>query len=176
MTNTGDFRRYSYSSDASYALDAFNLRRSSAAPDYSPDREYLPKRELKVHENKKRKSRSQLLKEQKSAAVKTGIILVVALGAIAMFFGMLNTNARKNELNHEISKLNNQLSIAESENTRINSELNALVSMDMIDKYAVEKLGMSKMQPGQINYINVSQFKENYKSPAQKLLEQKDGR
>lgn len=36
MTNTGDFRRYSYGSDAAYAVQAFNYQRSSAAPAYIP--------------------------------------------------------------------------------------------------------------------------------------------
>ena len=52
MTNTGDFRRYSYSTDASYALKAFDVERSSAAPAYPPRKE----KELKVRENKGRKS------------------------------------------------------------------------------------------------------------------------
>lgn len=33
MVNTNDFRRYSYTYDAAYAVDAFNQTRSSAAPD-----------------------------------------------------------------------------------------------------------------------------------------------
>ena len=36
MTNTGDFRRYSYSTEAAYAVQAFNYQRTSAAPSYVP--------------------------------------------------------------------------------------------------------------------------------------------
>lgn len=157
MTNTGDFRRYSYSADASYALNAFNQSRSSAAPAYLPD----DNKELKVRKNGKRKSRSQLLKEQRAALLKAGVIFIVSAAVIAMLFGMLYTNAKKNELNHEISSLTTQLSVAQSENTRINSELNALVSMNMIDRYAVEELGMTKMQSSQIRYIDATQYKED---------------
>ncbi len=89
-----------------------------------------------------------------------------------MFFGVLHTYAVRNELTHEISNLQTELSVAESENTRINSELNSLVSMSMIDKYAVDKLGMSKVQSNQIRYIDVSQFKEDRKAAALMLLEQ----
>lgn len=163
MTNTGDFRRYSYGTDASYALKAFDVSRSSTAPAYKPKRE----RDLKVHENVKRKSKTELLKEQRESAVKAAIIFSVAVLTIAMLFGMLYTNAKKNELRHEINNLNTELSIAQSENTRINSELNALVSMNMIEKYAVEELGMVKVQSGQIHYIDVSQFKEEQLSATQ---------
>lgn len=170
MTNNGDFRRYSYNSDASYAVQAFNLSRSSAAPAYAPQRQ----RELKVRENAKRKSRTQLLKEQRAAFAKAVVIFMVALLVIAMFFAMLHTNATKNELNHEISNLETQLAIAQSENTRINSELNALVSMSMIDQYAVDKLGMTKVHSNQIRYIDVSQYKEERKMAAVLQLEQAD--
>lgn len=162
MTNRGDFRRYSYSSDAAYAIDAFNVSRSSAAPAYEPD----AKKDLKVRENKKRKSKAQLIKEQRAAFVKALGIFTVAVLAIAMLFGMLHTNAKKNELNHEIANLQTELSVAESENTRINSELNALVSMNMIDEYAVDKLGMSKVRTNQIRYIDVSQYREERKAAA----------
>lgn len=160
MTNTGDFRRYSYSGDTSYLINSFDVSRSSAAPAYTPE----PKRNLKVRENEKRKSRKQLLQEQKIGFGRIAVIITVSVLVLAMFFGVLSTYAKKNELNHEISNLESQLAVAQSENTRINSELNSLVSMSMIDKYAVEELGMSKMQTQQIRYIDVSQFKEEYKT------------
>ena len=50
MTNSSDFRRYAYSADASYALEAFNAHRTAAAPAYQPPRRQR-KRELRVHEN-----------------------------------------------------------------------------------------------------------------------------
>lgn len=170
MTNTGDFRRYSYSTDASYALKAFDVERSSAAPAYPPRKE----KELKVRENKGRKSRAQLLKEQKAAAVKAVAIMCVALAVIGMLFGVLHTYAKKNELTHEIANLETELDVAQSESTRINSELNALVSMSMIDRYAVDKLGMSKVRSNQIRYIDVSKFKEERQAAALMLLEQNE--
>ena len=36
MTNTGDFRRYSYGSDAAYALQSLNYELTPSAPSYSP--------------------------------------------------------------------------------------------------------------------------------------------
>ena len=168
VTNTGDFRRYSYSSDTSYAIEAFNLSRSSAAPAYTPE----TKKDLKVRENNKRKSKNQLLQEQRLSFSKTVSIAIVSVLILAMLLGVLYTYAKKNELNHEISNLETQLAVAQSENTRINSELNSLVSMSMIDKYAVEKLGMTKMQSNQISYIDVSQYKEKHKTAVEYVAEQ----
>ena len=129
MTNTGDFRRYSYSTDAAYAVQAFNYQRTSAAPSYVP----TPKKD----------------------------------------FAVLYTNAKTNELTHEISDLQKNLSVSQSENTRLNSELDSLVSMNMIDQYAVEKLGMTKMKSNQIKYIDVSQYKQKRMAAAQAILNQK---
>lgn len=169
MTNTGDFRRYSYSSDASYALKAFDVSRSSAAPAYTPN----TKKDLKVREGKgNRKSKKQLINEQKIGFGRILTIITVSLLSLSMLFGVLYTYAKKNELNHEISNLQNQLSVAQSENTRINSELNALVSMNMIEKYAVDELGMTKIRKGQAIYIDSTKFMEQYKNAPEFVQEQ----
>lgn len=168
MTNTGDFRRYSYSSDIAYAIQAFNVGRSSVAPAYNPQ----PDKELKVRENDKRKSKVRILQEQRTAFSRAVFLFISALLIIAMFCVVLNTYVKKNELTHEISQLQNQLAVAESENTRINSELNSLVSMSMIEQYAVDELGMSKVQSNQIRYIDVAQFKEERGAAALRLLEE----
>ena len=54
MTNTGDFRRYSYSTEAAYAVQAFNYQRTSAAPSYVP----TPKKDFKVRERSQRKCKA----------------------------------------------------------------------------------------------------------------------
>lgn len=90
-----------------------------------------------------------------------------------MLFAVLYTNAKTNELTHEISDLQKNLSVSQSENTRLNSELDSLVSMNMIDQYAVEKLGMTKMKSNQIKYIDVSQYKQKRMAAAQAILNQK---
>lgn len=172
MTNTGDFRRYSYSSDASYAVQAFDMRRSSAAPSYAPEPQR--RKNLKVRENPtaQKKSRAQLAAEQRIGfrwIVKIGTVCILCF---AMLFGMIYTYAQKNELTHEISQLETDLAVEKSENTRLNSELDSLVSMSMIDRYAVEQLGMTKMKSNQIRYIDVSEYKEERLAAAQLLLQQ----
>lgn len=93
-----------------------------------------------------------------------------------MLFAVLYTNAKTNELTFEISRLENNYSTAQSENTRLNSELDSLVSMSMIDQYAVEKLGMTKMKSNQIKYIDVSQYKQKRLAAAQAVLKQKQAK
>lgn len=176
MTNTGDFRRYSYSADASYAIRAFDVQRSSAAPAYAPTTAPSRRKPLRVRENNKasKKSIAQLRKEQRLAFSKIVKISTVAGLCLVMLFGVLFMNAQKNELTYEISSLKSDIAVAESENTRLSSELDSLVSMDVIDKYAVEQLGMTKMKSNQIIYIDVSQYKEKRAAAAQKVLKSKE--
>ncbi len=167
LTNTSDFRRYSYSGDAALAIEAFSRTRSSAAPKYTPER----KKELKVRENTKLKSKTQLKAEQKLNTSAVLAIVICSAVVLLMLFGAISSMAQKNELTHEIARYERQLSVAQSENTRITSELDALVSMSSIDKYAVEELGMTKMQPNQIRYINVTEFEEEYHAVGVDALE-----
>lgn len=157
MTNSSDFRRYAYSADASYALEAFNAHRTAAAPAYQPPRRQR-KRELRVHENTRLKSEQQLHAEGRMAAKQAAILVVSVLVTLGMLGGVLFTFAQKNKLNHEVASINRQISEAQSESTRLNSRLDALVSVEMIDQYAVEKLGMSKMQSGQMRYVDVDAY------------------
>ena len=93
--------------------------------------------------------------ENSMAAKQAAILVVSVLVTLGMLGGVLFTFAQKNKLNHEVASINRQISEAQSE---LNSQLDALVSVEMIDQYAVEKLGMSKMQSGQMRYVDVDAY------------------
>ncbi len=155
MVQSNDFRRYSYVSDASYALNAFNQTRSSAAPKLRPD----TGRGLKVAPNKKRKSADELQKEQHNAFVRMLSIIGVTALCIVMLSGVLFTYVQKNELNCSIRSIKNEIAIANSENVSLNAELESMVSVSQIDAYAVENLGMTRLQSNQIKYIDSTEFR-----------------
>ena len=98
------------------------------------------------------------LTRRRMAAKQAAILVVSVLVTLGMLGGVLFTFAQKNKLNHEVASINRQISEAQSESTRLNSQLDALVSVEMIDQYAVEKLGMSKMQSGQMRYVDVDAY------------------
>lgn len=162
MVNTNDFRRYSYDGDAAYALDAFNRTRSSAAPEIQPRRN----RRLTVSPNTQMKSRKELVREQKKAFAQVVEILTVTVLVLAMLFGVLFTYVQKNELTKSIANIQDDIAVAQSENVSLNAELEALVSVSQIDSYAVEKLGMTRLQSNQIRYIDTSQYKQNHAAAA----------
>lgn len=156
MTNTGDFRRYSYASDASYALEAFNARRSNQA---TAPAQPKPQERFTVHENTVVKSKSELKAEQKKAFKQMMQIIAVAVISLAMVGVVIGSFAIKNELTKELASVQTDISNAQSDCISLESQLNSLVSMSMIEQYAVEELGMTKVKSNQVIYIDVEQYK-----------------
>ena len=163
MVNTNDFRRYSYDSDAAYALEAFNKTRSSAAPEvHRPAR-----KRLSLYPKTTAKSRKQLIMEQRAARARAVEIVAVVGLVLAMLFGVLYTYVQKNELTKSIAGIQQEISIAKSENVSLNAELEALVSVSQIDSYALEKLGMTRLESNQIVYIDTSEYEAEQKAQQQ---------
>lgn len=162
MTNANDFRRYSYQNDTSYMLNGFNVSRSSTAPKRREEEYPETGRTLKVRENDSVKSSSQIKHEQVLCA-KRAVALILTAVIVIGFVGLtLYSFAVKNELTREISSAKVNIANAQSENISLQSELDTMVSISMIDDYAVNKLHMTKMESNQIQYMDVNQYKQDY--------------
>ena len=159
MTNTNDFRRYSYSSDPAYLINQFDFSRGSQAPKIKPQSQPDVNKGFKVHENKTFKTKSQLKAEQKRGVSSTLKIAAVAVTCFVMIALVIGSLAVKNELTKEIAAKQTQIANAQSENISLQSELDSLVSVSMIDDYAVNKLGMKKVKSNQIQYVDVDGYK-----------------
>ena len=158
MTNTNDFRKYSYATDTNSLISSFNYTRGSQAPKRVPSTQEQ-ERELKLREGGGVKSREQLHKEQRASRALTIKVAAVAVVCLLLIGAVLNSFAVKNQLTREIAKKEIAIANAESEYISLESKLNSLVSMSMIDKYAVEELGMTKVRSNQIQYMDVSEYK-----------------
>ena len=158
MTNTNDFRQYSYRYDTANLISSFNYTRGSHAPKVRPEYEE-PERKLRVKETKGIKSQPQLLHEQRVSRKKAIQISVAAVVFLAMIGLVLNSFVFKNQLTREIAKQEAAIANAQSEHISLESQLNIMYSVSMIDKYAVGKLGMSKVRQGQIQYMDVDSYK-----------------
>ena len=103
-----------------------------------------------------RKTKKQLnaeMKRSRAVAIRIGAIAAVIFIALGfhIFF-----QVQVNELDQELADLNQQISVIESDNTRRNMELGANVSLDKVDQYARNELGMVKISDYQVNYIKLS--------------------
>lgn len=164
MTNTNDFRRYSYQADPSYLIRGFDLSRGSQAPKLRPEVEAEPRARLRVRENTTVKSRAELDVEQKTSTKQMIRIASIALLCMALIAGVICSMAVKNEATRELAQQQLLLSNAESENVSLKSQLDAMVSISMIDDYAVNELGMSKIKGSQIQYMDVGEYKAKVKA------------
>ncbi len=156
MTTNHAYKDY-YSLDSKDLVNSFVAHRGSQAPKLQPQER--PERKLRVRESVGIKSREQLkLDKSKTFALAVRIAFVSVL-CFAMAFFVIHAMAVKNQLTREIAQTQVDIAVEDSNYVSLQSELNAMVSMSTIDKYAVEKLGMTKMRSNQIQYINVDAYK-----------------
>lgn len=176
MTNTNDFRRYAYQYDTSYLISGFDVTRSSAAPKRRPVEQPEVKeeeRDFKLHNNVNVKHTSVIKYEEVQARKKMAVTLLVAFTAFVLIASTLFSFAYKNQLTREIADVQTDISYAQSENISLQSRLDAMVSISMIDDYAVNKLGMTKMKSNQIQYMDVSEYKTKRTAQTQKQTPKK---
>lgn len=103
------------------------------------------KKSTSVHENKEQ------VVESKNGSVLT--IIFVSLMAAVLFGSVIYTLDSRNTVYNKVTSLNKQLSLAEAENVRLQSELESKMSAKNVEDYAENVLGMKKMDSSQIKYI-----------------------
>lgn len=103
-----------------------------------------------------KKSDAQLKKEARAANVKAiRVVFITCLLLLAVGL-LIMARAELTEQSDRLAKLEKQLTVAQSENTRLNMELDSRVSLDNVETYARDVLGMSKQERYQIEYIDLS--------------------
>lgn len=153
MTTSGDFRRYTQNS-AAYDLSFFEAQRPRPV-----DERQKRRRPIEVVEPKPL-NRAQLCAEQKACtAFNIKVICVVAI-CFALLTASVAMFAYTNQLTHEVSSIEDEINYAKAENTQLTSTLDSMVSLSEIDDYAVNQLGMTKVQANQVRYVDVAAFKQ----------------
>lgn len=140
------------------AYDFSRFERAQAAPQRSPTQpQKSPARPVKVPEPHKTSAQRQ--RESTDALRRTVKTIFVSGLLISLLGGMLYSEVRQDELSHAYHKLENQMAIAQSENTRLNMALGAKLSLDKVEAYAREKLGMVKNDAA-VECVNIPQDSE----------------
>ncbi len=139
-----------YSPEA-YDFEAFEMY-SSAAPKIKEKEKNAPKLKKVAPKTKEQLRAEELYGLKKSVALLC--FVVVLFGIISM---QISAGAKNYELMRRIQKAEAQLEIAYSENVRLNAELNGITGIAIIDSYATEVLGMTKVENYQIKCIDLSE-------------------
>ncbi len=98
----------------------------------------------------------------KAAPAKTvlGLSPIKAILCMALIIGVtvsfIYSRAMLVEVNEEVNAANEQLQILESEKTRLDMELESMVSLKNIEELA-ENMGLTKVEKYQVEYIDLSQ-------------------
>ncbi len=91
--------------------------------------------------------------ETKSGAV-LSIVLVSVLAVILLGLVIYSLD-RRSTMYSEVAALNNELTLAQAENVRLQSELEGKISAKNVEDYAENVLGMQKIDSSQIKYIEI---------------------
>lgn len=136
--------------------NAYDLRlfEGGAAPKRAPQPVQRPAPPTLVR--KKRPSQAQIRAQQMRTARQTVKVMLVSALILALFGMKLYGNVKLDELNREYTGLQEQLNLTQSENTRLNMDLKSRVSLDKVENYAANVLGMVKQESYQIEYVDLS--------------------
>lgn len=99
---------------------------------------------------------AQLRVQQKAAFRQTLKVLSLSALVMVLFAARIYGNVRLDEVNHDYAQLQDEWNIVSSENTRLQMELQSKVSLERVDEYATNVLGMVKQGSYQIEYVDLS--------------------
>jgi len=91
--------------------------------------------------------------EARSGSVFT--IILMSVLAAAILGSVIYSLDRRNTVYNKVSSMNTALNLAESENVRLQSELESKMTAKNIEDYAENVLGMQKIHSSQIEYIKI---------------------
>ena len=99
-------------------------------------------------------AKQQEKKDRQARRVRMVSNIAIAVLLVAVFALMIVSRVQLTELNDQISASREELSILNSETSRLTNDLSAKTSAESVDAYAKEH-GMEKIESHQIEYITV---------------------
>lgn len=86
------------------------------------------------------------------------VAIIMSIITIAVLLGyMVFSMVELNQVTSEINNTDKQIRVLKSENVRLNAEAESMMNLSNIENYAKQKLGLTKLSPGQTTYISLSQ-------------------
>lgn len=121
-------------------------------PVYEP--EVIPEKKQAV---KKKKSQSVSAAQKKAtrASYVSSAKILLSVFAVAFVLGIvLFLNVKMDETATKINAIQSEINIEKSENVRLESALEGMVSIDKVEDYAEQNLGMVKLENYRITYFD----------------------
>lgn len=136
---------------SSYVKNA--ARKIETIPPFEKEANNEPKIELV---KKPKKTYKQVKQEMHSTAFQSAKIIVISLFLLTMLAALLYSRVQVDELDRQIAATKTNITAAQSENIRLNMQLDSMISLKKVEEYAQMNLGMVKVESHQIEYIDLS--------------------
>lgn len=148
-----DYNEYDYSYD----------NHNYSEPDYNYDTDYQEEDiagiqneiELKTNDVTETDTHSDKSYASESKIGSVFSIILVSVIATSLLGAVIYTLDKRNTVYNTVTSMNKELSLAEAENVRLQSELESKMSAKNVEEYAENVLGMKKMDSSQIKYIKI---------------------
>lgn len=143
-------------SKSRYDFSLFEMKTGTTANiSTAPKKREEKKPQMRVVVNNRRKSKINIVPAyvRKNSVVKAGVVLFCLLAILGMLIFM---QAKLDNVNRQIARTQQTLEETKSETVRLQMELNSIISIDKVEDYAVNTLGMVKIESGQVEYIDLS--------------------
>lgn len=127
----------------------------TSAPQLEPVYEPEKRPERKKNNNKKKiqSVSSAQRKATKASHIKSAKILLSVFSVVAVLSIVLFLNVQLDETATRINAVQSEIEIAKSEKIRLESALEGMVSIDKVEDYAEQNLGMVKLEDYRITYF-----------------------
>ena len=107
-----------------------------------------------------RRTQAKLAAERRASMLKVVEFAVVAILCVALIAPNIFSRIKVNELNSKIVEMTMELNEVKSENTRLDMELKSKISLENVQNYAENVLGMVKRDRYQVHYFNIENSNE----------------
>jgi len=130
-----------------------SYQKSNAAYDLS---NFMPEDNQEEDVKKKAASKKRSVKKQNVSPAVVVKWVFVSLFIMLSLASIMVGNVRINQYNDEIAQEQKNLNTQQSLQVSLNAKLEARMSIQKVEDYAVNQLGLVKVQPYQIEYVNIT--------------------
>lgn len=105
---------------------------------------------------KKKKTAAEAKREMRLASRQAAKILAISIFLLSMLAALLYSRLRVDELTREVNSVSAKLTEAQGENVQLSMQLDSMISLENVEEYAKNTLGMTKVEGYQMEYIDLS--------------------
>ena len=111
--------------------------------------------ETKPEKQERTQQQAKTVKLKNKRAFKTALNVLSIAVMVSMIIGIVYTNSQITEITTDISAVQREITELESEKAYLDFTLESRMSLNEIENYAVNVLGMVKMDSTQVEYIEI---------------------